>query len=341
MKTKLILLLLVTNFVYCQVTDVLTNLNATGVSNLTYKDNYIYFNSYVNKKVYRFDYTLPNSPVELVYQFNENPNFVYVKGNNLFVGVENTFKTYKINLLEQTLQPILIANIAGPMVQINNNLYIGQYAASKISKIDLNSNTQCDVLTGYQPNFFTIYNNELFFTSNVTNMLYKLNPNTDSVTIVLNNLNYASGIIVNENFLFICESRENTLSFYSQPSFQIDNSIALPTNSWPNGMIQINEDLYFVQTISGKISKLALNSLLSNTNFNSSKTTKTTIYPNPSSDFILISGKRIFDKYEIYDINGKLVQKAKLDNNKIGITSLAKGVFTLMLDNYSQTFIKE
>ncbi len=339
MKTKLLLLLLVTNFVFCQVTDVLTNFNSAGLSNLTFRSNYIYFNSYVEKKVYRFDYTLTNPIVELVYQFSENPNFVYIENDNLFVGVENPFKTYKIDLNSDDLNAQFLANVAGPMIQINNDLYIGQYSVSKIVKIDLTTSVQTNLLVGYKPNFFTVCENKLYFTSNYTNTLYKYDVNSGTLDTVLSNLNYASGIVMNEELLFICESSASSISIYSNPSFQFQTLVQLQPNSWPNGVVLIGNDLFFVQTIAGKISKMPINTFLGNSSF-LEPDPKIKIYPNPTVEVINIDSKYTFEKYRIYNNEGKLIQKSKITNNKINVSELSKGQYVLMLDKHSNTFLK-
>lgn len=340
MKTKLLLLLLATNFVFCQVTDVLTNYNSAGLSNLTYNNNYIYFNSYVEKKVYRIDYTLTNPTVELVYQFAENPNFVYIQNDILFIGVENPFKTYKIDLNTDNSFPELVANVAGSMAQINDDLYIGQYSASKIVKINLTTAVQSDVLVGYKPNFFTVHDNQLFFTSNYTNSLYKFEPVSGILNTVLNNLNYASGIVMNDELFFICESSANSISVYSNPNFQFQTLTQLQPSSWPNGAILIENELYFVQTIAGKISKMPITPFLGNSDFNYINH-KVTIYPNPSAEIINIDSKYSFEEYSIYSKEGKLIENESIINNKINISDLSNGQYILMLDKFSHTFIKE
>lgn len=337
---KLILLLLISNCVYSQITDLVSNLNTAGVSNLTYKDNFIYFNSYVEKKVYRFDYTIPNAPLQLVHQFNENPNFVYIKNNNLFVGVESPYKTYKIDISSTSFQPVVIANVAGPMAQFNDDLYIGQYAAAKIVKINLNTSVQTDALTGYKPNFFMLQDNQLYFTSNDTNKLYLFNTATCGLTVLMNNLNYASGIVMNEESFVVCESRSNSISYYSKNNYQFQNGIQLQANSWPNGATMINNDLYFVQTVAGKISKMSLENSLNNTNFVNSDT-KINVFPNPSSDVLNIESKYAFEDYKIYDATGRLIKGSNLIDNKINVSDLSKGQYILMLDKNSHNFIKE
>lgn len=346
MKNKLFLLVLLvmTKFSYGQVEDVITNFNSAGITNLVHKDNYIYFTAYSHKKVYKFDYTSTTPTVEVVYQFNENPNFIYTKNNVLFVGVESPYKTYTIDLNSQNVQPTVLAMIAGPMAQINNDLYIGQYAAEKITKIDLNTNIQTDILSNYKPNFFSVYNNELFFTSNTANALYKYNCSGNDVTTILSGLNYASGIVLNNENLFICESSGNTISYYSNPGFQLSSSIQLPPSSWPNGITIVNNYLFFIQTVSGKISKVALNTLnntlLSNNNIASQSKKEISIYPNPSNGLFEIKSELQIENAKIYDLKGNLVQNISISNELIDATQLNNGTYILNIDGTNTKIIK-
>lgn len=347
MKTKLLLFVAVflANVCYSQVTDVITNYNSAGITNLAYKDNYIYFTAFSQKKVYKFDYTSSTPNVELVYHFNENPNFIYIKDNTLFVGVESPYKTYKIDLSSPNVQPVHFASIAGPMAQINDELYIGQYSAEKISKINVQTSVQTDVLTNYKPNFFAVHNNELYFTSNAANALYKYNCTTNSVDTILSSLNYASGIVLNDESLFICESSGNTISYYSNPDFQLTNGIQLPSGSWPNGITIVNDHLYFIQTVSGKISKVALNSLSNNVpmleTYVPIKTAESlVVYPNPSNGIINLKSEVQLEKGQIYDLKGNLVSSLNIQNNQIDISNLNTATYLLSVNGQTTKIVK-
>jgi hypothetical protein len=346
MRTKLLLFIaiLMANVSYSQVTDVITNFSTAGITNLAYKGNYIYFTAYVHKKVYKFDYTASTPTVELVYQFNENPNFIYIKDNVLYVGVESPYKTYRIDLSYQNVQPIELASIAGPMAQINNDLYIGQYVAEKISKINLSTNVITDVLTNYKPNFFALLNNELYITSNTTNSLYKYNCSTNSVTTVLTNLNYAAGIVLNNENLFICESSLNSISYYSLPNLQMISNIQLPPSSWPNGITIVNDDLYFIQTVSGKISKVALNTLnniVLDVKSNINRSESLVVYPNPSNGVINLKSEIQFHEGQIYDLKGNLVSNLNIQNNQIDISNLNTATYLLSVNGQTTKIIKK
>jgi hypothetical protein len=345
MKTKLFLLaaFLMINLNYGQVIDVITNFNSAGITNLAYKDNYIYFTAYSNKKVYKFDHTSTTPTVELVFQFNESPNFIYINNNILYVGVESPYKTYKIDLSSPNIQPIVIATIAGPMAQINNDLYIGQYVSEKISKINLLTSVVTDVLTNYKPNFFALLNNELYFTSNTANSLFKYDCTTNSVTTILSGLNYASGIVLNDENLFICESSGNSISYYSLPNFQMTSNIQLPPSSWPNGITIVNDDLYFIQTVSGKISKVALNSL-NNATLDTSSPIKSSeslvVYPNPSNGIINLKSELQIEKGQIYDLKGNLVSTLNIKNNQIDISNLNTATYLLSVNGQTTKIVK-
>jgi len=72
------------------------------------------------------------------------------------------------------------------------------------------------------------------------------------------------------------------------------------------------------------------------------------VFPNPSRDFIQIDSPTIAldSKFEIYDLVGKQVQSGTLNENKIDISQLNKGVYLLNVktqDKVIETkkFIKE
>ena len=345
MKTKLLLIvfLLIGQMVSSQITDVITGLSGAGITNIAHKDNYIYFTAYSHKKVYKFDYTTSTPTIELVYLFNENPNFIYIKDNMMYVGVESPYKTYEIDLTTQNIQPLLLATIAGPMAQIDNDLYIGQYVAEKISKVNLATKVVTDVLTSYKPNFFNLKNNELYFTSNTTNTLYKFNPVSNTVTAPLCGLNYASGIVMSNDNLFICESSANKISNYSMANFQSVNNIQLPPSSWPNGITIVDDSLYFIQTISGKISKIALNTFANSVlNINSvTKTSETLVaYPNPSNGIINLKSEIELQKGQIFDLKGNLVTTFSIQNNQIDISNLNTATYLLSVNDQMIKIIK-
>jgi len=70
------------------------------------------------------------------------------------------------------------------------------------------------------------------------------------------------------------------------------------------------------------------------------------IYPNPSADFIFIKGDSPFERYDIYDLSGRIVRSENLINNEINVKNLAAGKYILGLhsaktsERYMISFIK-
>ncbi len=57
----------------------------------------------------------------------------------------------------------------------------------------------------------------------------------------------------------------------------------------------------------------------------------TTVYPNPTSDFLNIKSSQKISKIEIYDMSGKLVKSGILKDEKINVQNLSKGNYLLKI----------
>jgi len=69
-----------------------------------------------------------------------------------------------------------------------------------------------------------------------------------------------------------------------------------------------------------------------------------TVYPNPAKDVININGGNVTHA-DIYDLSGKLVQRADVTDNKISVQALAKGTYIIVLKDargkqHTSKFIK-
>ena len=84
---------------------------------------------------------------------------------------------------------------------------------------------------------------------------------------------------------------------------------------------------------------------LSIVDFNQYNKQSSIIYPNPVSNFLYIinnSNKiKINDKYEIIDINGRIILNGEIGNEyNIYIENLSKGVYFLVIKDYKEKFLK-
>ena len=67
------------------------------------------------------------------------------------------------------------------------------------------------------------------------------------------------------------------------------------------------------------------------------------VYPNPSSDFIKITGLSRIENFKIYSSSGKVIERGSISNKSIiNIENLSKGLYFLKLnDRNSIKFLKK
>ena len=115
--------------------------------------------------------------------------------------------------------------------------------------------------------------------------------------------------------------------------FQNVNTTIIPLNV-PSG----SEALYEANAVWTTFNPI--NGFLSAEDFNS---VKVSIYPNPTTNFITVSGLFNSESYVIYDMMGRALQNGDInDNNTINIENLSNGNYILKLTNgFSSSIIKK
>lgn len=68
---------------------------------------------------------------------------------------------------------------------------------------------------------------------------------------------------------------------------------------------------------------------------------KIVLYPNPTRDYLLLNSAVPDAKVYIFDLNGKMLIHEQIAGNKINISSLPKGVYTIRLDSKTETIVKK
>jgi len=68
---------------------------------------------------------------------------------------------------------------------------------------------------------------------------------------------------------------------------------------------------------------------------------KIVLYPNPTRDFLLLNSVVADAMVYIFDLTGKMLVQEQIEGNKINISSLPKGVYTLRIDNKTGTIVKK
>jgi hypothetical protein len=122
------------------------------------------------------------------------------------------------------------------------------------------------------------------------------------------------------------------------------SNIQLPPSSWPNGITIVNDHLYFIQTVSGKISKVALNTLnniVLDVKSNINRSESLVVYPNPSNGIINLKSEIQFHEGQIYDLKGNLVSNLNIQNNQIDISNLNTATYLLSVNGQTTKIIKK
>ncbi|WP_426278852.1 T9SS type A sorting domain-containing protein [Chryseobacterium sp. S-02] len=65
------------------------------------------------------------------------------------------------------------------------------------------------------------------------------------------------------------------------------------------------------------------------------------LYPNPATDKLFVSGLSSDEKYEIYSVTGQKIMTGKISQSAINVSSLQKGVYFIQIGNKKQKLIKK
>ena len=107
---------------------------------------------------------------------------------------------------------------------------------------------------------------------------------------------------------------------------------------WPSGIVDIipnptkNQSLLVTEGSSLTISSFE------NSTFN--------LYPIPANKILTINSTIVFNSSKIFDLNGRMILKSKIENSTINVQTLTKGTYIIILTDelgkeYSSKFIKE
>lgn len=106
-----------------------------------------------------------------------------------------------------------------------------------------------------------------------------------------------------------------------------DSKIEKVIVRWPSGIVDTieNPDINSTLVVSEGDHVLGVNEVIAE---------KISIYPNPVKDILNVQGKSIEgSNIEIYHLAGGLVQKGKLNANKVDVSRLNKGVYIISVDH--------
>jgi hypothetical protein len=243
-----------------------------------------------------------------------------------------------INLIAQT-NIVTGLNTPFGIALHGDDLYIAESNGNKISKIDITAatpTTATDVVTTAldSPSGLVLFEDDLYIAEynggNISKIDITATPPTP--TVVVTGLDYPSGLALHGDDLYIAEFGGNKISKINITAATPTTATAIITGvNSPWHLIIDNNILYISRSNDGAVSKVDLSSLSLEENL---LRHELSVFPNPSSDFIHVSGLTAKGKYSIFNILGAEIKKGTVSNQEgIDIRNFKNGLYFLKLDN--------
>jgi hypothetical protein len=296
---------------------------------------------------YKYDLTSSDAPIEIL---ATNGIYRTVKsGNYIYISESVAGRISRIDITEANPQPVVIVdNLSFPtgVVVKDDYLYYADGSdTGSVSRINLSeANPLIEPLVSNQgqPNGIGIIGNDLYFSEWLSGNISKIDitSSAPTPTIVVGGLLNPTEIIVNGNNLLVSEFSNNKIlnvNVSSSPAVVTDivTSIISPTGLFLNG-----DALYISEFGANRIVKYT--SPVFGVAENQVGNSKLVLSPNPSNDFVQVSGLRDASNYIIYNSIGNEVNKGTIANNqKVNVTNLQTGVYFIRFaDGNAIKFVK-
>ena len=352
-----------------QTTDVVTGLYFPRAMALD--GNILYIAESGANKISKIDITAttPTTTTDVVTGLTE-PSGLALDGNILYIAEYSGNKISKIDLTATTPTATdVITGLSEPkgLAIDGNDLYFVQNLndGSSISKIDITETTPTaiEVLTATGSAFFSdivIDGNYLYGDRREDGAIYgettifkmDITETTPTATDLVTEL-FPSGLVIKGNDLYFAQGDYNSSQFHQIS--KIDITASTPTVS----VVETIESNYYSQVIidgdhmyvsmdvdleywdNQKIVKFDLPTLSIDDDFAMNHSIK--FYPNPTNDFIQVSGLIKGEKFVVYDVLGAEVFNGVLSaDGKIDLRKLTDGTYFLKMNNHGAIkFIKE
>jgi hypothetical protein len=331
-----------------QVIDIVTGLWAP-IDILEY-DNNLYISEVFSGTILKIDLTA-TQPIATIYVTGlSEPTGLERKENYLYIAEGDAHKISKIDLSSPNPIPTdVVTGLVGvPTATLvnGNDLYIAERVSNKITKIDLNSPNPIpiDVATGVEgPHSLALHGNDLYISERWASKISKIDI-TSTLPATPDLVTWVNGykiLLINDE-LYISNLFQNKISRINIIDTNPIVEDVLEGIIGPIGLEFKENDLYISQN-TGKISKVDIDSLPLILGLADNNLKKISIYPNPSNDFIKISGITETKSYTIYNVLGLIINTGFISNNEIiDIHTLSSGLYFIKFDNdFTQKFIKK
>ncbi|WP_075341547.1 T9SS type A sorting domain-containing protein [Tenacibaculum agarivorans] len=345
-KIVILLVIILAKNGNAQLTDIVTGLNKPG--SIAIHGNTMYIGE--RDKVVKIDLTDPNpTPMDVLTGFDGGVHLLVHK-NELFVAMYRAGKVVKLDLSNTNPVPVDVVDKvfgANGLAIKGNYLYIAESTGDKISRIDLRevNPVATDIITGVDfPNALLIKDNDLYFIQVDDNKISKidLSETNPTPTDIITDLDTPSlGLLFIEGELYFSQYGGDKISKINSNAINPIVTDVITDLNGPSQLLYVNNELFIAVLLEGRIAKIS-NAVLSVEDIDSNQDQSIRLYPNPTTDFITITGLKSEQKGTLYDVLGKKMMSTTVQNSTLDVQDLQKGMYYLVLANgWSQRILKK
>lgn len=340
-----------TSSCFSQVTDVITNLSTpTG---LVINDGKLYISESGKNRVISIDIEANTNEITEVATGLIYPLGLEIYANDLLIAENDAAKLSIKNIDNTSTSVETFITFESPTIDpygllIKDQTLYTSGVGGYLFEVDMSLSDPIAVPTlsrsdGTVLNLI-VFQDHLYYTeSEIENSMYGsikkvdlMSSNPESNQFI-GNLDSPVGLTLANNHLYFSEPELNKI-------FRIDLSDANPSpvevlsNLDGPGTLYIHDDFMYISQLD-KVSRVQL-ATLGTSNI---EKPQITIYPNPTSDVLILGGIESETTYAIFSITGKKVKKGLTSDQKIDVNNLEQGLYFLELNNNNKIikFLKE
>ncbi len=309
--------------------------------------DFLYVCESVEDRILRIDLSAPDPTPEVFVSGIDGPFFTLIHEDILYVSDYYLGRILSINLASPApVVEVLVMGLTNPQDLFikDNYLYVGQFSSGVVKKIDITSPNPTDIILTYgleSVGGIVIQDDFMYISDFIGDKIIRIDltitdPPHEIIKEGLVGPNGGMKIYNNELYFFQQNSEE-----FSKIDLSLDDPEVINLDSgFLGGDILFDEaDVYVTDFSNGNL--IVYNDFVLNTDeFNKAETT---LFPNPSSDNIAISGLFGATPYIIYNQLGvKVMEGVIFNESNIDIEVLPTGSYIIELERSKRMlFIKK
>lgn len=302
---------------------ILENLNRTY--GMTKEGGSIYVTEAFNKRILKFSHSESNPTIVPV--LSNLPHYpILIDGNAkhiFFVTLDqadnNRIRVLKFDYSQASpVATVVVDNLGSSlssMLATDNKVFFSNYDEKNISWIDANATIatpQVFLNTQDKPNNLAKYGDYLYWEED--GKLKRVDLSTTEITV------------------------EDIMDLQEQTSYTEGN---ITHSSTPNDIkFDSSGNLYVLAHSDGRLYKVGASALSVNSFAQESDNLE--VYPNPTTNFVILKGLNKNQNYKLTDTNGRLVKSGIIEKSgRINLEGMISGIYFLQVDNKTYKIIKK